>query len=220
MAAVGDCVREPERAADVNINGTATLTELCNAAGARLVFVSTDLVFDGEAAPYAEDARKAPLSVYGRTKAVAEDFVLKSGRHAVVRVSLLYGPSRNGKPNFFDAQVAALRDGQPVRLFHDEWRTPLALSSAARAITTIAQSDVTGLMHAGGPERMSRLEMGRRLADHLGVSPAGIEAASRLDPGGEPRPRDTSLDSTRWRKTFPEAPWASFVAALTEMGVR
>ena len=217
MAAVGDCARDPARAAAVNTGGTATLAELCEAAAARLVFVSTDLVFDGEAAPYAEDARPAPLSVYGRTKAAAEEAVLGSRRNAVVRVSLLFGPSRNGRPNFFDAQAAALRNGQPVRLFHDEWRTPLGLRTAARALVALADSDATGLFHVGGPERMSRLEMGQRLAAHLGVPANGIEAVSRLTAGGEPRPRDTSLDSTRWRASFPTIPWPTFERELEEM---
>jgi dTDP-4-dehydrorhamnose reductase len=220
MSAVADCARHPARAQTVNAHGTAILALLCNATGARLVYVSTDLVFDGEAAPYAERDEPSPLTVYGRTKAAGESAVLASPGHAVVRVSLLFGPSRNGKANFFDGQVAALRTGRPVRLFHDEWRTPLGLATAARALVGIATSDVSGLLHLGGSERMSRLEMGRRLAAHLGVEPGGIEATGRLAPEGEPRPRDTSLDSSRWRSLFPHVVWPGFEAALADMGVR
>ena len=81
----------------------------------------------------------------------------------------------------------------------------------------MADSDVTGLLHVGGPERMSRLEMGRRLAAHLGVPATGIEAISRLTAGGEPRPRDTALDSTRWRDSFPTNSWPTFERDLSEM---
>ena len=219
MAAVGDCARDPHRAAAVNIDGTAALAELCDTAGTRLVFVSTDLVFDGEGAPYAEDVPPMPLSVYGRTKAAAELTVLASRRNVDVRISLLFGPSLNGKLNFFDTQVTALRNGQPVRLFHDEWRTPLGLSTAARALVDVATSDMSGLLHIGGPERMSRLEMSQRLAVHLGLQSNQILAVSRSSAGGEPRPRDTSLDSTRWRDSFPEEPWPTFEQELAEMGV-
>jgi dTDP-4-dehydrorhamnose reductase len=218
MAAVADCARDPGRAEAVNTSATATLAELCDAAGARLVFVSTDLVFDGERAPYREADPPAPLSVYGRTKAAAEGAVLERARHAVVRVSLLFGPSLIGKANFFDHQVAALRGGQPVRLFHDEWRTPLGFATAARALAAIATSEVTGQLHIGGPERMSRVEMGRRLAACLSTT-AAIEPVSRFSIAGEPRPRDTSLDSARYRNAFPHLPIPTFEQALAEMGV-
>ena len=217
MAAVSECARAPTQAEAVNTRATGVLTELCDAAGARLVFVSTDLVFDGERARYREADPPAPLSVYGHTKATAERVVLGSPGHAVVRVSLLFGPSINGRPSFFDGQVAALRAGQSTRLFHDEWRTPLGLATAARALIEIAESDVTGLLHVGGPERMSRVEMGERLARLLGVAATGIQAVSRLSAGGEPRPRDTSLDSSRWRGLFPAAEWPGFEEALAEM---
>jgi dTDP-4-dehydrorhamnose reductase len=219
MAAVADCARDPAAADAVNARGTAALAQLCDAAGTRLVHISTDLVFDGAAAPYAESAEPKPLSVYGRGKAAGERAVLASGRHAAVRVSLLFGPSRNERPSYFDGQVAALRAGRPVRLFHDEWRTPLGLMAAARALVAVARSDVTGSLHVGGPERMSRLEMGLRLAAYLGVKSTGIEACSRLSVAGEPRPCDTSLDSSGWRALFPQLPQRAFEQALAEMGV-
>jgi dTDP-4-dehydrorhamnose reductase len=220
MAGVADCARHPERAEAVNTRGTATLAHVCDAAGARLVFVSTDLVFDGERAPYGEADPPAPLSVYGQTKAAAERAVLHAAGHAVVRVSLLFGPSLNGKENFFDHQVAALRDGQPVRLFHDEWRTPLDYATAAKALIAVARSPCGGLLHVAGPDRMSRSEMGRRLAAYLGLETTAIEAVSRTTAGGEPRPRDTSLHSTRWRDTYHDLPWPPFEEALAEMGAR
>jgi dTDP-4-dehydrorhamnose reductase len=218
IAAVSDCARDPDRAEAVNTSATAALAELCDGCSARLVFVSTDLVFDGERAPYCESDEPAPLSVYGRTKAAGERAVLAWPGHAVVRISLLFGPSLNGRPNFFDQQVAALRGGQPIRLFHDEWRTPLGLATAAKALIAIADSDVTGILHVGGAERMSRVEMGERLARFLGIAPAGFAPMSRLAAGGEPRPCDVSLDSTQWRTLFPALPWPRFEEALA--GIR
>jgi dTDP-4-dehydrorhamnose reductase len=214
MARVGDCFREPERAARVNAGGTAVLAELCAAAGARLVLVSTDLVFDGEAAPYRETDPPRPVSVYGRTKRDAEAAVLAATRSAVARVSLLFGPSLCGRPSFFDEQTAALREGRKVTLFEDEWRTPLSLATAARALVALARSDFTGLIHIGGPERLSRLEMGLRLASFLGADPSAVVAGRRDDaPAAEPRPRDVSLDSSLWRGLFPALSWPGFADA-------
>jgi dTDP-4-dehydrorhamnose reductase len=215
LARVGDCFRDPARAQRINTGGTALLAELCAAAKARIVFVSTDMVFDGEHAPYREDDAAAPLSVYGRSKAAAERFALAHPGNAAVRLSLLFGPSRTGRPSFFDEQAAALRQGRSIALFEDEWRTPIDLETAAHALTELALSDAAGMFHIGGPERLSRLEMGRALAEALGVSPDLVRPNRRADaPAGEPRPRDVSLDSSRWRTAFPAAPWRGCGEAL------
>jgi dTDP-4-dehydrorhamnose reductase len=219
MAGVANCQRNPERAAAVNARGTARLTELAAQSATRFVYVSTDLVFDGEqGTAYRETDRPAPLSIYGRTKVEAEQLAQAIPRSVVVRVSLLYGPSLFGRPSFFDQQLCALRAGQTLTLFDDEWRTPLDLVTAARALVSIAPSDYTGLLHVGGPQRLSRLEMGQRLANALRADPSCIRAVSRHSvAAGEPRPRDTSLDSSLWRAAFPGLPWPSAEDALEAM---
>jgi dTDP-4-dehydrorhamnose reductase len=215
MARVADCWSEPDKAWNVNAKATANLAELAAEAGARLVFVSTDLVFDGEHAPYRETDPPCPVSVYGHSKRAAEESVLSIAGSAVVRVSLLCGPSLNGRPSFFEEQTAALRSGRPVTLFRDEWRTPLDLVTASNALIAVASSDYTGLIHIGGPERLSRAEMGVRLARFLGVDAIPILAVDRASvPAPEPRPRDVSLDSTQWRSLFPQLRWRTMEEAL------
>jgi dTDP-4-dehydrorhamnose reductase len=217
IAAIAECRRDPFRAERVNAHATTLLAELAAQAGARLLLVSTDLVFDGEKGWYREQDLPSPLSVYARTKASAEAPVLALPSGIVLRMSLLFGPSIVGRPYFFDAQVAALHEGRPITLFSDEWRTPLSLATAARALLGIVRSDFHGLLHLGGPERMSRLEMGRRLAAYLGVDGCGIVAATRDSvPAAEPRPPDTSLDCSRWRELFPNEPWPSWQEAMSE----
>jgi dTDP-4-dehydrorhamnose reductase len=218
VARVDECRREPDKARTINTEGSQHLAELAAENGARLVYVSTDLVFGGERGNYHEDDRPNPLTVYGRTKARGEAAVIAFPGTAVARLSLLYGRCITGRTSFFDRMVAALHDGRPITLFTDEWRTPLDLPTAARALVALAGSDVTGVLHIGGPERLSRLEMGRQLADVLGVFSDSIVAAGRNDvPGEEARPRDTSLDSSQWRSLFPRLPWPTFREALASM---
>jgi dTDP-4-dehydrorhamnose reductase len=158
--------------------------------------------------------------VYGRTKLSAERSVLAFPGAAVARVSLMFGPSLNGQLSFFDRQREALRRGQPLTLFTDEWRTPLSLLTAARALVELADSPVTGLVHIGGPERMSRWEMGLRLAESLGCNPGTLAAGRQRDaPMPEPRPQDVSLDSTHWRTLFPQLPWPTWEPAMAEFGM-
>ncbi len=207
-----DCARDPARAALVNVTGSANIAKACVEVGARLVHVSTDQVFDGEAAPYDERAARSPTSVYGRTKAEAEDAVLARSPDAIVaRMPLLFGPTRNARLGFFDHQLASLREKKTMRLFDDEWRTPLSLRVAAEWLVTLAASPVPApagrVLHLGGPERMSRYEMGSRVARVLGLSETEIEAhierASRTTVPGEPRPRDLSLDTTLFHRLYP-----------------
>jgi dTDP-4-dehydrorhamnose reductase len=217
LSTVAGCYRAPDRAEALNVGGTRLLAELAEEAGARLVYVSTDLVFDGERGGYREEDAPTPLSVYGRTKALAEDAVRGRTRGLVVRVSLLFGPTLIGRPSFFDEQLGALRQRRPCTLFSDEWRTPISLPTAARALLALAESDHAGVLHLGGPERLSRLEMGRRLAAFLGPDASVIVPARREEVAApEPRPRDTSLDSARWRALFPHLPWRSFEESLQE----
>lgn len=222
MSLVSDCARDPERSHAVNATGTANIADACREVDARLVHVSTDLVFDGEHAPYDETAKPAPLSVYGATKLAAEAAAARSPNHVVVRSTLLFGPTRTARRGFFDQQLEACKIGSRVRLFDDEWRTPLSLRAAAEALVTIAgANDLTGLIHLGGPERVSRFEMGERLAQFLGVDPkAVIERASRLSVGGEPRPRDVSVDSTAFHRLFPHVAVDTFETECARMGVQ
>ena len=221
VSRIDACFRDPLLARRVNEQGAALLAELCHEVSARLIYVSTDLVFDGAQGWYREADAPAPLSVYGRTKAAAEQAVLACDRSAVVRVSLLFGPTIVGRPGFFDQQLDALRSRRPCTLFEDEWRTPLSLRTAARCLLAAAGSDVQGVLHVGGPERLTRLEMGLRLARWLNADPALLVPAKQADfPSPEPRPRDVSLDSSRFRHLFPAQPFPVWEEAVAELGVQ
>ncbi len=218
MASVADCHKNPDLARRINVQGTAVLAELAKRNSSRFVYVSTDLVFDGEKSWYREQDAPSPLSAYGRTKADAESIVKATPNGVVARVSLLYGPSLVGRTSFFDQQVIALREGRPLTLFEDEWRTPVDMTTAARALAAIASSDFVGTLHVGGPERMTRLEMGRRMAACLKLDSASLNPSSRAEACfAEPRPRDTSLDSSQWRRAFPNLVWPHLELAIQQM---
>ena len=201
----------------LNVDATRHLAHACAASGTRLVHVSTDLVFGGEEAPYREGDEAAPTSIYGATKLEAEAHALSAADAAIVRVPLLFGPTRTARRGFFDAQLATLREGKELTLFDDEWRTPLSLRAAAEALLAIARSTFRGIIHVGGPERMSRLEMGERLALHLGLQADLLIPSSRTSMVGEPRPRDVSLDRSLFDASFRDVARASFEDECAQM---
>ncbi|HEY2157749.1 MAG TPA: SDR family oxidoreductase [Isosphaeraceae bacterium] len=195
---------DPERGRRVNVEATRRLAAWCGLRDCRLVFTSTDLVFDGSKPWNREDDPAEPVLAYGRTKRTAEPFVTAAPRGLVARVSLLFGPSRNGREAYFDRILAALSRGEPQTLFEDEYRTPLDLAAAARILIELGRSDASGIIHVAGRERMSRFDLIRRAAATLGLDPSLVLANRRADATlPEPRPADVSLDTSRLAALLP-----------------
>ncbi len=161
-------------------------------AGARFVLFSSDLVFDGAAGSYGEDAAVAPVSSYGAMKLQAEALVQAEHPGAlVVRTSLLVGESGiHVRPAF---ECESLMRGQPVTLYKDEWRSPTLGDDVARAAWELASMDVAGVFHVAGPDRLSRVELGRILCALYRFDQRLVREAPRP----KDRPRDTSLVSRR-----------------------
>ena len=194
MSAAEAVRQNPQEGWKVNVEGTAALADWCRRHDRRLVFTSTDMVFDGTRGWYGEEDAPSPILAYGRTKAAAEPFVRAVPRGLVVRVGLLFGPSRIGRGSFFDRAIASLREGKPQTFFEDEYRTPLDYATAARALIRLAETDVRGIVHLAGRERLSRFQLMRRAARALGLD-ADLVRANRRDDVNltEPRPADLSL---------------------------
>lgn len=218
MSASDAVYRDPARGRAVNVTATRRLAEWCDRADRRMVFTSTDLVFDGSKPWRREDDPAEPVQEYGRTKREAEWAVLAVPRGLVARISLLYGPSRCGREAYFDRAVAALRRGEPQTLFADEYRTPLDLAGAAAILTRLAESEATGLLHVAGTERVSRFELLRRVATALGLDTDLVRANRRSDVTfAEPRPADVSLDTSRLAALCPDLQRPMIEEALAEM---
>jgi len=204
MTAVSDCYARPAEAERVNTQATRVLAEAAAECSARLLFTSTDMVFGGGAAPYREADPPRPPNCYGRTKAAAEQLLADFERTLVVRLPLMYGFPCAKRETTFVKQIAALCSGQPLRLFTDEFRTPLWLPDAAAAVIALARSALTGIIHVAGPERLSRFEMVKRFARLLNIRDPNLQPVSRLSiVAPEPRPEDLSLDSSCFNAAFP-----------------
>jgi dTDP-4-dehydrorhamnose reductase len=138
VTAVGEAYRDPERAIRVNADGTRTVAESAAKVGAHLIYVSTDMVFDGGHAPYDEGSDPQPVSAYGRSKLAGERAVGEHATALTVRVPLMYGLPLTERPSTFVNQLAALRGESELNLFEDEFRTPIWLGDAARALVGLS----------------------------------------------------------------------------------
>ncbi|MBL8776104.1 MAG: sugar nucleotide-binding protein [Acidimicrobiales bacterium] len=186
------------------VAATAHVADAAAALGAGLVHLSSDVVFDGEHAPYAEADPLLPISPYGRHKAEAEAHVRAACPDtAVVRTSLITWA------NPFDARTAwivdTLRAGDPLTLFTDEIRCPVRLDDLSAQLWDLAALDPearAGAWHLVGSEALSRHELGVCIARHAGLDPAGITAASSHSQP-VPRPRDLHLTTARADAALP-----------------
>lgn len=209
------CEAEPERAWRLNAELPAELGRLCAARGIRLVHVSTDLVF-GARPPRREATEPgspgfdeldppAPTSLYGRTKASGEERLLEVFPGALVaRLPLLFGDSLGRGLGASDQILAALERGERPALFTDEWRTPLEVGNAARALVELAGTELAGRLHVAGPERLSRHALGLLVLEARGLPPdertSRVRPARRAELGlAEQRPADVCLDASRAR---------------------
>ncbi len=205
LTAVGACHGDPDLARRCNVDATGTLADAAGDCGARFVFTSTDMVFRGDGAPYGERDRPDAESVYGQSKIAAERVLAGRDGVAVVRIPLLFGLPVTSRDSTFRGQLAGLRAGEPLRMFADEWRTPVSLRATAAILLGLAASEEVGLWHLAGPRRMSRLDLLLAVAGVLGLGTEHVEPISRLSiDGPEPRPEDLSLDGARLAARFPD----------------
>ena len=182
----------PQLARLMNVELTNLLAEL--AADMPFFFFSSDLVFDGRAGNYDETAAVNPLNVYGETKAAAERIVLANPNHTVIRTSLNGGVSPTGDRGFNEQMRRAWQAGQTLRLFTDEFRSPIAASVTASTTWQLLQRSRPGLYHIAGKDRLSRWQIGQLLAARWPQLNPKLESVSSSEYSGAPRPPDSSLN--------------------------
>jgi len=216
LADVDRCEAEPELAESLNIRASETLAGLCREGGLRLVALSTDLVLSGDRALCAETEPPAPLMTYGRTKLLGEQATLdRAPGSAVVRIALVHGRGFARRATASESIAWSLRSGRRLRLFTDQYRTPIDPESIANALLALLAGNAAGVFHLGGPERLSRYQLGLRVADCLELPTSSIEPVSQAEhPLQPPRPADVSLDSSRARREL------NFTPRPIELGIR
>ena len=179
------------------VAAAATLARVASDAPCRLVHVSSDMVFDGEHAPYDDEAAPQPVLAYGRAKAEAEALLReRCPAAAIVRPSLIWGLDP------IDHQTRWLVDGikrrEPVTLFIDEYRCPVYVHDLCAALLELAnQPDITGAMNLGGAQPLTRWDFGVKLLDALRLAAVPYLRQGTAREAGLERPRNLTLASTR-----------------------
>ena len=200
IASVDYSERHVEESTASNLGGTRNIVDLCAASGARLVYVSTNAVFDGSNAPYRESDPVNPINAYGRIKLACERLVEEAlDRPVIARPILMYGwPHAMGRANPVTWVIDALERGETIHVVDDVYENPLHNTCAALAIWAIVNSDITGVVHLAGRDVVSRYDLARMVAQAFELDQSRIRAVpSAFFPDIAPRPSNTSLVTTR-----------------------
>jgi dTDP-4-dehydrorhamnose reductase len=206
----------------VNADAAGNLARACKAAGARLVHVSTDYVFDGtKREPWIESDAPNPLGAYGRTKLHGEEQVAAElDDHAIVRTAWLFGPHG---PNFVATMLRLAGDNDEVSVVTDQVGSPTFAGHLAPALVDMAERSDSGIFHGAGAGSCSWYELTLEAFDMAGVSCRVLPTTSDRFQRPAPRPAYSVLGSEREHPiTLP--PWQDGVrahlAALKEVHTR
>lgn len=172
-AALGNadyCELHPKEGYATNVTGTRNVVQAANRAGAKLVYFSTDYVFDGKSGPYREEDTLNPICEYGRQKLIAEHHIsLYMRDYVIVRTTVVYGWERQRK-NFVCRLLDTLKKGQELKAPVDQVGSPTYAPNLVEAVLGLVASEAQGAYHVVGHERVSRYEFAREAARVFGLS--------------------------------------------------
>lgn len=199
------CELHHKEALTLNTFATRELAKAANRLGCRLIYTSTDFVFDGKKGEYSEADDPSPINYYGKTKFLGELEIMNyCTQYATLRLGTLYGRGSGTRLNFFEIMETLLLSRKRPSCVSDQYRTYLFVEDAVQAIgQLIGETSPKGLFHLGGPEKASRYQIAEQLCARLGVAASSIEKVRLADfPSAAARPPDCSLNSSKIKRSL------------------
>jgi len=205
-AAISDinyCESHQEIAESVNVGVTRTLVDLCAESDVRLIYFSSDSIFNGRKGRYVEEDIPGPLHFYGRTKVEGEKIVQQGCRNwVIIRPSLITGlPLLDAGNSFLWRLINELKQGKKVAFPKGEIRSPVDAVTLSRAVLELAENDFKGILHLAGNDTLTRFEIAQQIVRKLGYPlDLVVDKKPQVTTGRATRPRDVSLNNTKVQK--------------------
>jgi len=201
------CEQHPEESQRLTVDSTKEVIRLAKLSKSKLVFISTDYIFDGEHGPYHEDATARPLSVYGQHKWEAEQLITQSGlEHLILRITNVYGDEERGK-NFVSRIIDQAKTGQhlTLKLPIDQYATPINAADIARAMFLLLRDAKSGVYNIASTDYVNRVQLALRILKYF------PDATYDLFPLTTPelkqpaaRPLQGGLKSEKFLRAYPD----------------
>ena len=168
------CEDHPEDAVRRNVDAPRRIAQEAARVGAKLVFYSTEYVFDGNNGPYDEEARPAPLSVYGRTKLDAEQAIGEiCADHLIIRTTVLYGWDKDSI-NFAMQIYKRVQSGAEMTIPNDQFGNPTLAEYLAETSLDLVEKKTSGVINVVGKDLMPRSEFAKALVKTFGGNPERV----------------------------------------------
>ena len=217
---VDECEAERQLAFDVNTEGAANVARACREIGARMVYISTDYVFDGaKGAAYVESDATHPINVYGESKLAGEKAVAEIlPEAALARVSWLYGDHAGGAAAAVLRSARRLAEGEALRMPDDQRGCPTWTREVAHQLVTVVAEGVSGIVHVVSGGGATRYEFASELLEQLGLE-VTLKACSVEELGrAAPRPKDSRLANERLQQAGCDQmlPWREALGAFLD----
>lgn len=189
----------------INVGGTQHVVDACKVSSKKLLYISTDFVFDGSAkAEYVETDIPNPINWYGMTKYKGEEIIKNSGvSYAILRIAYPYrADAFSLKKDFVHAIMGRFANNQPIAAVTDHIMTPTFIDDIAFAIDAILINDATGIYHVVGGQSLSPYDAFMLIADHFGYDKSLLSKTTREEffEGKAPRPFNLSLNNAKIEK--------------------
>jgi dTDP-4-dehydrorhamnose reductase len=220
--ALKSCELDPAMARRLNVVSAAAIVEQARAHHARLVHLSSDLVFSGKSAGNLRETDPVdPVTVYGRTMAEGEEIVSRADPlAAILRISLPMGPSFNRHAGAIDWIQSRFRHGRPATLYFDEVRSCTYVDDLNRVFELFLIGNEPGLFHLGGPRPVSLFQIGQIVNRVGGYPPTLLKGCPRIEAGPmPPRAGNVSMSSRKLSALFggnPFRPWPAEESLLPD----
>jgi dTDP-4-dehydrorhamnose reductase len=192
------CEDNKEEAFRINVDGSVNVANACRKIGAKMVYISTDYVFDGtKKGKYVETDKRNPIGVYAQSKAAAEVAIEKIlENHLIARVTVLYGYNDDeDRQTFVTHVINTLREGKEFVGFTDQENCPTYIDDIAGALVQLVRKDEKGIFHLTGAENLSRHAFTMKIAKVFGFDQKLIKKGS-WDSSGHKAPRAKFLDDS------------------------
>ena len=190
------CESDPDFVRKFNVDATSKIAEWCSVNHIKLVYISTDYVFDGIAPPYSENDKPNPLNFYGKSKLMGELAAQKCKNNIIVRIPLQYGFSLPEKDSFLLKVLEQFNDGTPIELDDSQFRFPTLSDDVAIAISNLIDQDFSGIIHLSGPTKLTRFSMYKMIAEVFNYSTSLVEKMDLPEVKDAKRPNNSQLNTS------------------------
>lgn len=195
------CEDDNDKAIEVNVETVDNLVTICNKLNTKIIYVSTDSVFNGETGNYSENDNREPINFYAKTKFLAENIIMTNAEQFLIFRTNLIGYFKDAKKSLVNWILKTVNEKDEINLFNDVVFNPLNVETISDIIVESIEKNLNGVYHIGSKESLSKLDFGKKILNAFSIKDIKINSISVDDINFKAsRPKNTSLNCSKIEK--------------------